>query len=138
MSFFCATLSLWYIVDFNNNCVHNFQVFISTKKGQKLCLFQKMRNILIGVFVLMIFFLCDSYILKYGRYCIQQWLTVNWGLAKNLEEIFANLIQMLTSEARVLDPKPCGVCGTNDLAIILPIPLFYFKFIPIFDHSNLK
>ena len=28
---------------------------------------------------------------------------------KNLEEIFANILLMLTSEAMVLNPKACGV-----------------------------
>ena len=36
---------------------------------------------------------------------------VNSELGKNLEDIFANLIQTLTSEARVLNPKACGVQG---------------------------
>ena len=35
----------------------------------------------------------------------------NWGLAKNLEETFANLIQTLASEDRVLNPNACGVRG---------------------------
>ena len=34
-------------------------------------------------------------------------------LFKNLEEIFTNLIQTLTSEARVLNPKVCGVQGRS-------------------------
>ena len=38
---------------------------------------------------------------------------MNWVLAKNLEEIFSNLIQTLTSEARVLNPKACGVQGRS-------------------------
>ena len=53
--------------------------------------------------------------------CIQQWLTENWGLTKNLVEIFANLIQTLTSEARVLNPKACGVKGYSSS------PNFFFN-----------
>ena len=33
--FFCATLSFWDIVNFSNDCVNIFQVFLPTKKGQK-------------------------------------------------------------------------------------------------------
>ena len=35
------------------------------------------------------------------------------SLLKNLEEIFANLIQTTTSEARALDRKSCGVQGRS-------------------------
>ena len=38
---------------------------------------------------------------------------------KNLEKIFANLIQTLTSEARVLNQKACGVQGRKP-------PLIFF------------
>ena len=34
-------------------------------------------------------------------------------VCKRLNDIFANLIQMLTSEARVLNPKACGVQGRS-------------------------
>ena len=33
------------------------------------------------------------------------------NLLKNLEDIFTKLIQTLTSEVRVLNPKACGVQG---------------------------
>ena len=68
MSFFCAILSFCDMVDFSNDCVHNFQVFLPTKYGQKLCLSQKMRNDRIGVFVILRFFLCDSKFLSFGRF----------------------------------------------------------------------
>ena len=43
-------------------------------------------------------------------------VTMSWGLEKNIEEIFGNLIQTLISETRVLNPKACwrshgGGCG---------------------------
>ena len=31
------------------------------------------------------FFLCDFYFFRYGGFCIQQWLTVNWEQQKNSE-----------------------------------------------------
>ena len=35
------------------------------------------------------------------------------NVEKNLEEIFANILLMLTSEAMVLNPKACGVHEWN-------------------------
>ena len=52
--FFCATLSFWDIVNFNNDCVPIFQLFLPTNYSQKWCLSHKMPNILIGVFVILI------------------------------------------------------------------------------------
>ena len=91
----------------NNDFVHNFKCFQLTKK---LIFFgylsQNMCNVLDQIYVFMRFF--------FVRFLVfEVWLilysTVNWGLAKNLEEIFANLIQTLTSEARVLNLKTRGV-----------------------------
>ena len=49
------------------------------------------------------FFLSDSYFLRYGRFCIQQWLTVNWN------RFLRKMPLPLTSEAMVLNTKTCGV-----------------------------
>ena len=38
---------------------------------------------------------------------------MNWEHAKNLEEIFENLIQTLTNKARVLNPKTRGFHGRS-------------------------
>ena len=56
-----------------------------------------------------VLFMCDFWFLRYGRFCI--WLTlmyVNSCMQKSWK-IFANLIQTLISEARVPNPKACGV-----------------------------
>ena len=45
---------------------------------------QEIRNVLIGVFVSLIFFLCDSLFLSYGWFCIQQWITVPLWKRKGL------------------------------------------------------
>ena len=42
---------------------------------------------------------------KFGHF----WTKKKFGVEKNREEIFANLIQTLTSEAKVDNPNACGV-----------------------------
>ena len=48
------------IVNFMNNFVYSFQVFLIQKMEKKSCQSEKMHNILIGIFVSMSFFVCDS------------------------------------------------------------------------------
>ena len=60
-----VTHIFWDIVDFINDFVHNFQLFLPTKYSQKLCLSQKMRNVLEWIFVFMSFILWFLTILKF-------------------------------------------------------------------------
>ena len=74
--------------------VHNFQVFWlqNRSKNDVYLKSQQIRNVLVGVFIFMIFFL--------EFLVFELWLILYRPLglsAKNLEENFANLIQTLTS-----------------------------------------
>ena len=61
---------------------------------------QKMRNFLKRIFAF-VFFFVRIFVFEIWSICIQQWLAVNRDCEKLMYEMFPNLIQTLTSEARV-------------------------------------
>ena len=71
------------------------------------------------------FFFVRFLVLRYGQFCIQQWITVNWK--KNTEKILANLIQTLTSEDRVSIQKNGGSRGEALLAY------FFYEFVLVLN-----
>ena len=76
--------------------VHIFQGLLQTKIEKKSylkrCAYSQ-TDFCVHKFFWPIFSLWDMV-----NFVFKQWLTVNWGLSKNPEEIFANLMQTLTSE----------------------------------------
>ena len=67
-----------------------------------------MRNVMKWIFIFMSSFLCDFQFMIYSRFC--QSFIVNWS-GTFFWLILMNLIQTLTSEVKILNPKHAGSCS---------------------------
>ena len=101
-----------------NDFIHNFQVFLQTKYGKTCCLKRCAmfwNNFLCSWVVLVRILVFEIWSILHSTFIVIQRLNhyETWEIFANMiltpTDTFANLIQTVTSEARVLIPKACNV-----------------------------